>query len=264
MRDRLEEQADMERELSLASFAYDDSDRNIVDSYSDLFIGEPVGLPKLQRVHFLVNKGRQFIEFAKNPISLAYVEHMFKGMPFNVGSQLGLIIRKGIPAQPIHIDQLQVPFHTPFPLSVNVKVALSEFTADMGSTRFVLGTQHGDPPDPDNPPTDLETVAIEMEPGDAAIWESRVWHGQGPSISDSVRYSAMTLYTINFLKPPEFFPAIIHDHIYETMSDEELALYGFNYLVGGRIGPRNKHDKRVNPNVPMPYITELHRSEKVA
>lgn len=259
LRERVEEQADLEREQGLASFAYDDSDRNIVDSYSDIFIGKPVGLPRLQRVHFLVNKGRCFIELACHPLAGAYAQHVFRGIGYNVGSQHGLVLRKGVPSQPIHIDQLQVPFPTPFPLGMNVKVALGRFTEAMGATRFAPGTQSLSPFDPDQPPRELETQALELEPGDAAIWESRVWHGQGPSVSDEVRYSAMTLYTVNFLKPPEYFSAIIHDHVYATMTQEERVLYGFNYNVGGRIGPRRPDDNRINTNFIMPYIPELHR-----
>lgn len=256
LRERLEEQAELERETGVAAYAYD-GDEAALDNRHNPNIGSPHGLPRLQRVLFLVNKGRVFIELAQHPLALAYAQSVFNSTPFNVGVQIGVILRKGVPAEPIHIDQRNVPFQTPVPLSINIAVALGDYEQDMGATRFVPGTHTG--PAPDREPHIPETIPAVLQPGSALIWDSRVWHGQGASSSEKPRFSIITMYALHFLKTPELYPAVIQDRVYETMSDEERTLYGFRYQGCGFIGPRYPGDRRCNVDAPMPYVPELSR-----
>lgn len=264
LRERLLEQARLEVEMGCASFAYakEQKIKSIVGTSFAPYIGKPEGEPPFQRVPFLVNKGRGFIELANHPVALAYAKSAFAGERFNITIQNGLIVRNGVPAQTIHMDQAPVPFQTPIPVSIVVMVALSDFEEDMGATRFIPGSHKRHPEDEGRDPynvSEAETVAATMNQGDALIFEGRCWHGQGASTSDKPRYSILTGYGIHFLKPMDNFPALIHDDVYERMTSEERALYGFDFFgYGGRIGPRSPSDSRQNINDPMPYIPELH------
>ena len=97
--------------------------------------------------------------------------------------------------------------------------------------------------------------------GDALVFESRTWHCQGDSTSDELRLGIANVYGMHMVKPQDFYPAIIHDSVYDRLSEEDKDMLGFavHYEYAGRIGPRNAHDLRANTNCRHPYIPELRR-----
>lgn len=68
-----------------------------------------------------------------------------------------------------------------------------------------------------------------------------------------------TSWAVHFIKPQDFFPAIIHDDVYETLTDADKDVLGFRVVREdcGAIGPRTPSDTRSNLNVRYPYIPEL-------
>jgi ectoine hydroxylase-related dioxygenase (phytanoyl-CoA dioxygenase family) len=262
LRSRLEEQAALECEAGVASFAFEASDNSngrIVGDSLTPHIGRPIKPPPFQRVTFLVNKGQVFIELAKHPVALTYTQHVLRNTPFNIGSQTGVIIRKGALAQPIHVDQFSIPFWTPMPTALGMMIALGEYEEDMGATRLLPGSHLCPPPD-GAAAVGLKPVPVVLEPGSAAFWDSRLWHGQGSSFSEKTRVSIATYYMAHFMKTLECYVAGIHDDVYETMTEEERALYGFDYTgYCGLIGPRHANDTRSNVQLKSPYIPALHR-----
>jgi hypothetical protein len=266
LRQRLEEQAALELEQGTAAFAFavsEDSQGKRVGSPYKLHTGRPLGIPPYQAVTVPVNKGRVFIDLAKHPLALAYAQHVFQWVPFNVGTQLGIILRKHAPAQVIHTDQQFVPFATPIPLSMIVMVALSDYDEDMGATRVIPGSHLGPAPHQVADAMSLPTLAAAMRPGSALLWESRVWHGQGEVVSDKARYSVLTSYAVNFLKTKDNHAAAIHDDVYATLSEDERKLYDFDYFpYAAQIGPRYPADTRHTVGNPQPYVPELRRGKK--
>lgn len=270
LQERLAEQAAMEREEGVAWFDGEAVKSKSVKGFikPGSHIGKPKGQAPFQNISFLPNKGRVFIDLAKNPDVLAYARHLL-GERFNVIAMAGLEICKGSPQQFLHYDQLVIPFVAPVPALINFMFVLSDYDEDMGATRFVPGThkftqeqvtrqlQGGDygyfkPQD---------TVPATAKAGDVIIWDGRTWHGQGESKSTKVRSSISLIYALPFLKPIELYPASMLDEVYDSLTPEERALFDHNADGGwgGRISPRSKKDRRANTNAAFPYVPELRR-----
>ena len=271
LRERLEEQAALERAQGVATFA--DPRFGPHPSKPQVYhmhgsrIGRPKTDPPFQFVAFLANKGRAFIELCMRPEFLELARHMLQD-DFPVSTMAGLVVRKGAPAQFVHIDQSVVPYVTPRPILSNFMLPLSAFTADMGATRFVPGSHLGPGPDFGRASggamanaTDIETVPAEMEPGDICFFDSRTWHGQGASTSGKTRWSIVGNYAVHWWRPYDNYAAILQDNVYEAMSTEERELFGFKFvrLGTGLTTPRSPDDHRYNTNVRMPFIPELRR-----
>lgn len=271
LQERFLEQVEMEREQGVAWFNGEPEEGKCVEAFikPGSYIGTPKGEPFFQNVSFLVNKGRVFIDLAKDENALAYVRHLL-GDRFNVIALSGLVVGKGAPLQDLHFDQLVMPFVVPIPAVMNIFIVLSDYDEDMGATRFVPGTHKltGDVVDAESSgpmygyfPRQRDTVPAVAKAGDAIVWDGRVWHGQGESTSDKVRRSITMIYARPFLKPIELFAASITDEVYGTMTEEERAL--FDHTAdggwGARFAPRHAHDRRSNTNAAFPYVPELRR-----
>lgn len=263
LRERIIEQAELELEAGVATIS------STGHAGSDRHIGGPDkgGLPISQQISFLPNKGAEFRAAIHHPVALAYAEHVFRGVPFNVVSQGGSLLRKGGKRQVLHADQQAWPFDTPIPVMLNVIVALSDYEADMGATNVVPGSHHFPSPDlaavPEEAAASIGSALMPMEckAGDAMIVESRTWHCQGASTSDKVRIMFGTVYGMHFVKPQDVYPAVILDSVYDQLSEADRDMLGFrvHFEYAGRIGPRRPDDMRANTNARYPYIPELRR-----
>ena len=139
-------------------------------------------------------------------------------------------------------------------------ICLSDFEADMGATLVAPGSHRFPLPQLDGGAgragqrDRLGACAADGPGGSALFWESRTWHGQGGSTSDKARVSIGSIWAQHFVKPQDFFPAIVHDDVYETLTDADKEVLGFRVVreFGGAIGPRSPGDRRSNLNVGTP------------
>jgi ectoine hydroxylase-related dioxygenase (phytanoyl-CoA dioxygenase family) len=219
-------------------------------------------------VNFLPNKGRLFRELMCHPSIMEFAKHIFRGVPFYLASQNGVILRNGATEQILHVDQQAWPFLTPIPVTFVAVLALTDFEPEMGSTYFAPATHHRPPPrigiDASGAVVTQESVAtraVSAPAGSLLVWEGRVWHGQGASRSDRDRLSVIQGYSMHMVRPQDDFAASIHDGVYEQLTDEQKRVLGFNveFEYTGRIGPRNADDRRTNLNFHFPYVPELRR-----
>ncbi|MBV8688036.1 MAG: phytanoyl-CoA dioxygenase family protein [Alphaproteobacteria bacterium] len=262
IRDRLKEQAELEIEHEVAWLG--NGGRGGNTWLGGLRGGETA---PWQGVRTLVNKGRVFIDLAMHPKILACMRGIFNYMDFYLGSTNGLILRRNAEAMVVHCDQQYVPCTTPIPFAANVMVTLSNFTAENGATRMVPGSHRGPAPlwtlDPkvmDNVnPEPIETVPATCPAGCAIFIDGRLWHSSGASSSDETRYSVTTYYTLPFIRQAELYPVSLHDDVYESLSREERAMFGFkSYGALGRIDARAQGG-RGNVDASYPYVPELRR-----
>lgn len=263
LRSRLVEQAELELEADVAtvsSSGHAGKDRH--------YGGRDGKAPPIsQQVSFLPNKGAEFRPLIHHPIGLAYSEHVFRGVPFNLATQSGLFLRKGGKRQVLHADQQAWPFETPIPVMINILIALSDYDADMGATNVVPGSHRFPSPDlemsAEESAASIGSTLIPMvcKAGDAMVFESRTWHCQGASTSDKTRIALGTVFAMHMVKPQDFYPAVIHDKVYDELSEADKDMLGFkvHFEYAGRIGPRHPGDTRANTNCRHPYIPELRR-----
>ena len=234
----------------------------------DKYIGAPKPDERVgyQMVSFLVNKGRVFLDLLHNPVIHDYAAHLFRGEPYNLATHNGVILHKGSSSQVLHADQQAIPLVLDRPVMFAMMICLSDFEADMGATLVAPGSHRFPLPQLDGEPAEgVKEIGSELVPltapaGSALFWESRTWHGpQGGSTSDKARVSIGSIWAQHFVKPQDFFPAIVHDDVYETLTDADKEVLGFRVVreFGGAIGPRSPGDRRSNLNVRYPYIPEL-------
>lgn len=261
-RDRLIEQAEQEKERGLAS--YKDG--------TQTWIGKPRNgnSAPWQGIKMLLNKGDVFGEVIMLPRLHALMAHMFTGYRYYLSAMTGLIVRNGAPGQVIHSDQMMVPEIATVPYVANSMIMLSDFTAGNGATRLVPGSHKWGHYPPlsriirDDGTVDgfntepIETVAAEAPAGTIMAFEGRLWHGQGESTSDDVRYAISTYFAQPFVRQQDNMPASIIPDVFGRMSDELKALVGFSQDGNlGYVHPITP-DGRTNVDVPTPYIPELH------
>lgn len=257
------EQAELEREQGVAQLSP-------TGNAGDMGFAPP-GAPAapFQSVSFLPNKGASFRKLMRHPLLRAYGEHLFRGVPFYMTAQTATIVRNGAQGQVVHTDQQAWPFLTPVPIMFVAIFCLTDFRPEMGSTVLVPGTQHGAPPKIANHPETgraynpepMHAQAIDAKAGSLLLWESRLWHAQGSSTSTLDRVGILHSFAMHMVRPQDDLTALIHDDVYEALTDEEKRVLGFevHFEYAGRIGPRYPGDRRSNLNFKYPFVPELRR-----
>jgi ectoine hydroxylase-related dioxygenase (phytanoyl-CoA dioxygenase family) len=256
IRDRLEEQAYMERVRGTALVG---GPSGATGNYRSTLDHDPI----FQGVPSLINKGRIFIELAKNPIAHAYARGVFDPNPWLLWGQNAIITRRGSLEQLLHTDTLMLPQEMATrPVLINCFVCVTDFDEDMGPTGFVLGS-HRRPLRYDGDQESPRAIGVAKK-GSAIIWDGRTWHGQGEHRSERTRYAIAMSYSLFVFRSGEHYPASLHDAVYESLTDDELRLLGFYDELGGymnRFGPRRPDDARAPLGQPAWYVPELHRED---
>ena len=139
-------------------------------------------------------------------------------------------IEPGESAQALHRDQNAWDFY-PFPddyhVQCNTLWAMSEYTAEMGATRIVPGSQaagHRKPTDY----TDADCLQAEMSRGSVLIYTGKIVHSGGANrTTDKVRRAINVNYSVGWVRQEENQFLSVPPEVATTLDDDLLRLVGY-------------------------------------
>jgi hypothetical protein len=255
LRDRIDEQAFMERKKGLARIG---GSMGLSGVLADTSSDEPI----YQVVGSLVNKGRIFVDLFMNKTAHEYAKGVFDPHPWLLWGQNAIITRCGAKEQFLHTDGYMIPpAMSTIPAVINVFICVSDFELDMGPTGFVPGSHQGPYLKYDGDEWSPRVPAI-ASAGTAIIWEGRTWHGQGEHRSAKTRYSIAMSYCLWAFRSGENYPASLHDSVYETLNEDELRMLGFRAEMAGTMGtfgPTRADSRRTYIGGADRYVPEMRR-----
>jgi ectoine hydroxylase-related dioxygenase (phytanoyl-CoA dioxygenase family) len=127
----------------------------------------------------------------------------------------------------------QTTFHQDFPrymhgytASVNVMLAIDEFTAANGGTLVVPGT-HQRPGTPDRDYLEAQAVAVECPAGAMIVFDSTLWHAAGRNLSDRDRMAINQMYTRSFFKQQVDYVRALGDELVLSQPPRVQQLLGW-------------------------------------
>ncbi len=137
------------------------------------------------------------------------------------------------PAGPNAPRVFQTSFHRDFPrclngylASLNVLIAVDEFTAENGGTLVVPGThQHADAPDQDY--MEETAIAVECPAGSLVAFDSTLWHAAGINRSGRDRLAINHQFTRSFLKQQVDYVRALGDELVQAQPDRTQQLLGW-------------------------------------
>jgi ectoine hydroxylase-related dioxygenase (phytanoyl-CoA dioxygenase family) len=118
---------------------------------------------------------------------------------YQLGSTTGIEILPGQGNQPLHRDDSPYPIQLAgLEVQIGVMWALSDFTAENGATRVVLGS-HRLLRSWHTPDVSHSEPAV-MPKGSALFYLGSTWHGSGENRSNSVRTGLINTYSLGWLR----------------------------------------------------------------
>ena len=201
------------------------------DVASPEFLQEMRAATKGDALHVLPNHP-VFAQAALNDKLMAIAEFSV-GAGFLLTNMATSIKRKGDPDLGIHADQTWMP--APFPehnLMLTACWALDDYTAESGATTIVPGSAALR-----RYPTHEEIKSSPSEPilckaGSIALWDGRVWHGNGPRTIAGERRVLHITYNRLYMRQMETYPRSVEDELIERYGEPMAQLMGrYDYLA---------------------------------
>jgi ectoine hydroxylase-related dioxygenase (phytanoyl-CoA dioxygenase family) len=142
---------------------------------------------------------------------------------------------------------------------LNVFYMLDDFTEENGGTRIIPFSHK---PENGVSPTNIfsqeGTIAAAAPAGTAFVFDSRLWHGTGPNVTNMKRHAIAMIFARYWVRPIENWSLQIPPSTFELMTERQRALCGFRgaYAMGGVEGVQ--HGKMVRW-APENLIPEMRR-----
>ena len=137
-------------------------------------------------------------------------------------------IEPGETDQALHRDQNAFDFY-PFPddyhVQCNTLWAMTDYTAEMGATRVVPGSQVGD-----KKPTDYaddECLQAEMTRGSVLLYSGKIVHSGAANRSQKVRRAINVNYCVGWVRQEENQFLSVPTEVARTLDDDLLKLIGY-------------------------------------
>jgi len=183
---------------------------------------------RTRRIGGLVARSRTCRALVQHPQILDIVRSVldrFTTVQLHLTQLIG--IQPGETSQRLHRDQWAFDLY-PFPpgceVQCNTMWAITDFTADNGATRAVLGS-HLDEGNPKYRPSDA--VVAEMARGSVLVYTGSILHGGGANRSSAVRYGMNIGYSAGWLRQEENQYLSTPQEVARTFSDDLLRLLGY-------------------------------------
>lgn len=181
----------------------------------------------------LLGRDRTVDLVATLPKVMAVAEYSI-GKGFRAGRFHGSIKREGGEGLALHSDQNWIP--APFPehnLLITFCFACEGMTEEGGATIVVpkshKARRHPTPDEIMN----SESIAIETEPGDVAVWDGATWHGSGPRSIPGTRTMLHATYQRLYTQTIDDFSYLLNDEEYLANAPEGIrGLLGEGLFFG--------------------------------
>lgn len=137
-------------------------------------------------------------------------------------------IEPGESDQALHRDQNAFDFY-PFPddyhVQCNTLWAMTDYTAEMGATRVVPGSQVGDKKPTDY--ADEDCLQAEMSRGSVLLYSGKIVHSGAANRSDRVRRAININYCVGWVRQEENQFLSVPTEVARTLDDDLLKLIGY-------------------------------------
>ena len=195
-----------------------------------------VGEERLRRagelviLRLMMKYDRFFARFLEIPEMLAVIDATVSPTAI-MHLQNGFILPSFPPGETPKV--FQNAFHMDFPrllngylASINLFIAISDFTAESGSTLVVPGT-HQKPGIPDPSYLERNAVCLTCPPGSMIVFDSTVWHAAGQNVSGSDRLSINHQFTRSWIKQQMDYVRGLGDEAVLSLPDRSRQLLGW-------------------------------------
>lgn len=206
----------------------------IDDELAPFFAATPLGYnamigTKTRRTGALVARSPACRALIQNPTMMDVCrDFLGHASAFQLMLTQVISIEPGETAQSLHRDQNAFDFY-PFPddyhVQCNTLWALSDYTAEMGATRVVPGSQFGDKLPTDY--SDEECLQAEMSRGSVLIYTGKIVHSGAANRSAKVRRAVNINYCVGWVRQEENQFLSVPMDVARTLDDELLKLIGY-------------------------------------
>jgi ectoine hydroxylase-related dioxygenase (phytanoyl-CoA dioxygenase family) len=195
-----------------------------------------VGAERLQRagelgvLRLMMKHDRFFTKYLEVPEMLAVIDSTVSRTAI-LHLQNGFILPSFPPGETPRV--FQNDFHMDFRrllngylASVNIFIAISDFTPESGSTLVVPGS-HQKTEDPDRGYLGRNAVSVTCPPGSLIVFDSTLWHAAGKNVSGRDRLSINHQFTRSWIKQQIDYVRALGDEVVLTLPDRSQQLLGW-------------------------------------
>jgi ectoine hydroxylase-related dioxygenase (phytanoyl-CoA dioxygenase family) len=180
-----------------------------------------------KRTGMMIARSPAARELIMNPLAIGTAgQFLAHASTFQLHLTQVISVFPGSKAQPLHRDQVAwdfFPFPKDYEVQCNLLWAMSDYTAEMGATRVVPGSQF----EADREYAFEESVPAEMRRGSALFYTGKVYHGAGENKSDRIRQAINITYAVGWVRQEENQFLATPLEIARTLPEDLLKVMGY-------------------------------------
>lgn len=206
----------------------------ITDELAPHLVATPMGYNamigrKTRRTGALIARSPACRTLIQNPTVLGVcADFLGHASAFQLMLTQVISIEPGESEQALHRDQNAFDFY-PFPddyhVQCNTLWAMTDYTAEMGATRIVPGSQVGDTKPTDY--ADEDCLQAEMSRGSVLLYSGKIVHSGAANRSDRVRRAINVNYCVGWVRQEENQFLSVPLDVARTLDDDLLKLIGY-------------------------------------